>query len=281
MGLHRWHRSVVPAAATYTVPLAATAGSLALMGAAATLFRRVRRARVSPTRTRSGGCDPDVGMFIDAPLVVHGVDGTNQGLAIAILRERNFDADENAVADPATGQPSRPAEPLEVEYPEALRSFVEVAMVLAMEMAEHDLGEEHDCDDENGCELGDMGTAAMMMLLNGVAGRKLLEFAQSYEKFGTNHARVCRVCRKAGLRSPMFFRARFCRDLADDLMTNFDDDTVTVNGVPLAAATEVIQSMLDVIEQAYDVPAETQIARLTAGVAASIFQKETSPQPRR
>lgn len=260
------------------VPTSPVGGALAAAGVAGvltvaslgvrTVVRRVlvnrRYARVH--RDGTGGCTPDVGYFIDADLVVRDVDGSNQGIAIAILRDTFLSPD---------GQPEGSDEPapFEIEYDSALRSLVEVGLVLALELAEHEVEVIHDCGDDE-CHGNGEVDPEMVLIQTLVAGRKLIELAMGYEKFADEHAQECRVCHKEGARAPAYMRAQFCRDLSDDVLTNFDNDHVEMHGVPIAAATDVVEALVTINEKAHGVPVADQIARLTENVAAALAHKE-------
>jgi hypothetical protein len=263
------------------LPISLAAAAVTGLTALAASKRFAGRKSKDVFRDSTGGCTPDVGHYVDARILVHDIDGTHQGIATVLLRERfNVDADARTDDTARTEldglgdfNDNRDEATLDLDYDEALRSIVEAVINLALNMAEAEFDEQCQCGDDD-CDGGlDLET------LHLVAGRKLVEFAITFETAAGNHAGHCKICAAEGTRSPLYLRAQFCRDLADDLLTNFDSNVVNMRGVPIAAAEDVLGHMVEYIEQAHGVPVSTQIERLTKGVAQSIAHKEGHQTP--
>lgn len=204
----------------------------------------------------SAGCGRTTGFYPDKPVVVPMADGSHQGPCLAMLRE-DRDPDAANIA------------PFNVDYDEALRSCTEVALNLALNFAEAEFAGPCDCGDED-CDSGDVEIETLHL----VAGRKMLLFAKTFEDVSAHHNRRCRACRRAGTRSTVALSAQFCRDLADDLLTNFEADDIVLRGVPIHAAMEVIEAMIDFGTSAHDVDADEQINGLATNLCRAIAHAE-------
>jgi hypothetical protein len=202
-------------------------------------------------RVASEGCTPDHGAYMDARLAIHHVDGSHLGYAVAMLRET---LDDNPGI-----------EPFDVDYPEALRSCIEVAYHLAFNIAEQEITESsHE----------PTGHALSVQVLHLVAGRAMAHFARGFEEGARAHALACTSCDKAGTDSPKHMRARFCRDLSDDLLLNYAADDAILRGVPIPAAMDAVKEMMETIEIRYDVSIEEQVASLTKATAYGVAAAE-------
>lgn len=249
----------------------ATAAVTGLGAIALTRFMDRRKAREKDRihwRTQTGGCRPDFGAYMDDQVIVHGVDGTHQGLAVAMLRDK-FLVAETAPED------LEPVEPLELEYEEAFRSAVEVAINVALNLAE---------DDATGtCECGDsecQTPAVEPSLWPLIAGSKMVKFALMFESAARAHAAGCRECAAAGKSAPTYLRARFCRDLSDQLLTNyFTSDSASMRGVPVNAAVDVVVEMMRFRAADAGISTADQLTHLTTSVAYAVANVEAGQTP--
>lgn len=281
-----------------TTAVATAVAASALASLATGLISRANHARhhapVVKYRNKTLGCEPDPGPYLDGPLLLPTVTGVNQGVAITMLRDLvDEDAESTTDAVPligpdapgpadeesdaaifdailsASGENPNAGPIIGLPYEDGLRSAIEVVIVLASELATHDMNIDHECEDEE-CEASNMGPAAAHMWATNQTARRLLETALAYERHGAMHAHGCRRCRKAAEKAPFFLRARLCRDLADDMLTNDTDDTVRCHGVPIATALDVAKTLVGVIEGVHGISGPAQMDRLAQGVAARI-----------
>lgn len=280
-----------------TVTTVATAAAASAVASLATgLIARAHHARHHEPpvkyRNKTLGCEPDHGPYLDGPLVLPTVTGVNQGVAITMLRDLvNEDTettetpiigpdapghvDENsdaAIFDAilsASGENPDSGSIIGLPYEDGLRSAIEVVIVLASDLATRDMNLDHECDDEE-CEASNLGPAAAHMWATAQTARRLLDTAQAYERYGSLHAHQCRRCRKAAEKAPYFLRARLCRDLADDMLTNETDDAVRCHGVPVDTVLDVAKTLVGVIEGVHGISGPDQMDRLAEGVAARI-----------
>lgn len=253
MNQHRF--TGTPADALAVTALTGLTG-LALVGAR-TMSRAMQKRRIWKKTT--GGCAPDLSIYPDAVLHIE-VDGSHQGFALAMLRDR---LDENQTTA------------MEFGYAEALRACLELTINLALNLAEPECEVECVCGDDD-CD----SDAVNYELLHLVAGRKMAEFAVAFETQAEQHATGCRTCKTAGTQSPGHLRARFARDISDDLLTNATSNSVRVHGAPIPAAMDVICAMTEVTEAELGIPVAVQIDSLATGLASAIAHQEahTAPQ---
>lgn len=295
-----------PTRATIT---AAAVSSAAAAAATHLLTRRARRPKVTAKRrSKTRGCDPDAGPYLEALLSLPTVDGANQGIALSMLRDlieeegalpEGYEPAAAEYDDPAEGVPERPAPAAEtdddvfaaivaasgasatptpfsvnVPYQEGLRSAVEVVLTAAMTLAMHDIDIDHECDDSD-CEASNLGPQSVSMWHTLQTSRRLLELAVAYEKAAVHHAGECLRCRLAGHRAPFLLRARLCRDLADDVITNEDDNSLLCHGVPVSTALDLAKTIIEIIENLHGIPAEVQLDKLTETLATRINVRES------
>lgn len=228
--------------------------SLATVGATRALAWRHDRAH---------DCTLDEGDFPDAHLVLHDIDGSATGLAIAALREQYL-SDNPQVSEIVTS----------FSYGEILRSFVETALVLAIDLAQASFVA-CDCDDP-GCPNQESDPEITPL----VAGRILVAAALNFEHLHYSHLDHCRTCAKAGHLARGLLRSRFCRDLADDLLTNADCLDVVVRGVPHQAAFDVVCALISTLSRVTGVSVEQYVTDMSRGVAmATGYAEGHFPDP--
>lgn len=248
---------------------ALTAAASSLVGLAALATRALKKRREHDTWTAgTAGCKPDHSAYLDYRVCVHEVDGSHQGLAISMLRDRLLPTPAAPLPPELAGLDSG-ALVQDLNYDDALRSCIEVCLNLALEMAEAE------CETECLCGEADCDAAGYdYETLHLVAAQKMTEFALTFEAKARQHAHDCHPCTEAGDQAPALLRARFCRDIADDLLTNFESDDTVLRGVPIPAAVDVLVVMAQTIEGGYDTPVSMQIDRLATGLASAIAHQE-------
>lgn len=293
--------------ATATTTAVATTAAVAAATIAHLLTRRAQHPKVTAKhRHQTLGCEPDDGPYLEARLSLPTVDGANQGIALSMLRDLieeegtlpdgyqrlndesvlaqrstpetdETDADIFAAIVTASGGTATTGNEtllVNVPYHEGLRSAVEVVITVAMTLAMHDIDIDHECHDDE-CEASNLGPQAVSMWHTLQTSRRLLELATAYEKFGADHARECRRCRRAAHRAPLLLRARLCRDIADDMVTNEDDNSLVCDGVPVNTALDVARHLVELIEEFHGIPAEVQLTKLSETLAGRISLRES------
>lgn len=280
-----------------TTLAAAATGALATTLAATVAATARRRRRTGTTQTTpqgqeegnlwrdsTGGCLPNDGIYLNTRFTLHGLDGSNQGIALALLRDRI------AACDPANTDPANPdpeaslddtldlTDDLDLDYDEALRSCVEVALNLALNLAEHHLPDPSasiDLDEDTD------EVAVDFEMLHLLAGQILTQIAIQHEISATEHAQQCGPCTAEGDQAPLRLRAQFCRDVADDLLTNHHSEDLVMRGLPVATALDVLCLLMRFIETQHGVSQAEQIDHLTHGLAQAIAHTQTpiTPQP--
>jgi hypothetical protein len=303
--MSRPDRTAVTAAALSSVAAAATAHLLT---------KRASRPRsTAKHRAKTRGCEPDAGPYLEALLSLPAVDGANQGIALSMLRDiieeegtlpEDYEGSTPAPAptpataaeDPAETPPKHPDSDedifaaiiaasgatavvdesflVNVPYHEGLRSAVEVVIAVAMTLAKHDIDIDHECDDDE-CEASNMGPQALGMWHISQTCSRLIELAVAYERAGAEHAQECLRCRIAGHKAPFYLRARLCREVADDLLTNDQDHSFVCNGVPISTALDLAKTFIELIENLHGIPAEVQLTRLSETLASRISIRES------
>lgn len=223
--------------------LAAAAGGFAL-----SRLTRLRKDTSGPPQ--ADVCDPDEGAYPEGRIVIRALDGSAIGPCVAALREAHLT--EN-------GSVQHLVENL--DYLSLLRSFVEVTYLTVMDLALESFVA-CDCDNPD-CWNKEMDPEARVLQ----AGRLLLRGAMTFEGAYRDHVDSCKTCTNDGPRARHLVRAQFCRDLADDILTNGDDPDLVLNGAPLQAAFDVVNSFMLTLAHNSDTSIPEQIEHLSEYIA--------------
>lgn len=269
-------RSFVTVVATaslsaYALNLAATHATRVLP-----LRTRARLHRLTHRRSTSG-CQPDRGDWPGGDVVLDHVDGTHTGLCVALLREKFATHSPTTLSpetDPSHGLDLRATPCIEAsteeqilarhDYEDVLRSIIETAMVLVLDLAMTQI-KDCRCDDPE-CASAEVDVDVLYL----VAGKKMTEFALGFEIAADDHAEQCPDCAAAEHHAPGLVRARFCRDIADDLLANSDHDDTLVRGVPLTAAFDVTCAIIDTMHRGYGESPAAQIEQVASGLIRAL-----------
>lgn len=230
----------------------AVAAVAALTGAtSASAWRlRQRNARRSLGVDPSGICEFATGPAARERNVFAPLDGTRSGPAVAALREMyssdggSVDVVLDSFADD-----------------ELISSIAEVTGILAVQANNAEATEQRfDPEDDTVYLTYDVALATLL------GGRGLLLLARDHEGEHLSHVGSCAGCRRDGS-SAHLVRAQWCRDLADELITNPEASPFLVHDVDIADALHVLQDVFEHYCDATGTEATEAVEALAHGLA--------------